>query len=155
MKHSLKKLTAWISMVAMLLSLIPATVVPAVAADAVTAAGQANAVVFSDMNEVEYTEAVSVTGGIGLFAGTDGKFLPKGTVTRAQMATIVVKMLYGADANANSFKGASNPFTDTDYIEVLKAYNLGVTNGTSATTFSPDATCTRGQIVTFLWRYLA
>ena len=29
----------------------------------------------------------------------------------------------------------------------------GITNGTSATTFSPDAPCNRGQIVTFLWRY--
>ena len=31
----------------------------------------------------------------------------------------------------------------------------GITDGTSDTTFSPDATCTRGQIVTFLWRDLA
>ena len=35
---------------------------------------------------------------------------------------------------------------------VLWAVEQGITKGTSDTTFSPDATCTRGQIVTFLWR---
>ena len=50
-----------------------------------------------------------------------------------------------------------NPFTDvkaTDYFydAVLWAVKNEVTNGTSATTFSPADTCTRGQIVTFLWR---
>jgi len=49
------------------------------------------------------------------------------------------------------------PFTDVkadDYfaVPVAWAYDTGVTTGTSATTFSPDMTCTRGQVVTFLWR---
>lgn len=52
---------------------------------------------------------------------------------------------------------ANNPFTDVApdayYAEaVLWAYENGVTAGTTDTTFSPDATCTRGQVVTFLWR---
>ena len=38
------------------------------------------------------------------------------------------------------------------YDAVLWAVEQGITNGTSATTFSPDATVTRGQTVTFLWR---
>ena len=53
----------------------------------------------------------------------------------------------------------SNPFTDVKsgayyYDPVLWAVNHDpqITAGTSATTFSPDASCTRGQIVTFLWR---
>ncbi len=51
----------------------------------------------------------------------------------------------------------SNPFIDVKgsdyfYSPVLWAIGHGVTNGTSATTFSPNADCTRGQIVTFLWR---
>ncbi len=50
-----------------------------------------------------------------------------------------------------------NPFTDVnenDYfgIPVLWALKMNITNGTSATTFGPEKTCTRGQVVTFLWR---
>ena len=50
-----------------------------------------------------------------------------------------------------------NPFTDVpagSYYEtaVIWAVDKGITGGTSATTFSPEATCTRAQIVTFLWR---
>lgn len=55
--------------------------------------------------------------------------------------------------------GAKNPFTDVAkdqyyYEPVLWAVNHTpqITAGTSATTFSPAATCTRGQVVTFLWR---
>jgi hypothetical protein len=39
------------------------------------------------------------------------------------------------------------------YKAVLWAYENGITTGSTATTFSPSANCTRGQIVTFLWRY--
>ena len=56
-------------------------------------------------------------------------------------------------------KPTANPFTDVYedqyyYAPVLWAVNHTpqITNGTSANTFSPDATCTRDQIVTFLWR---
>lgn len=50
-----------------------------------------------------------------------------------------------------------NPFTDVHYGDyfyqaVLWAVENGITMGTSATTFSPDATVTRAQVVTFLWR---
>ena len=50
-----------------------------------------------------------------------------------------------------------NPFTDVPesqwYFEpVLWAVENGITSGTSAATFSPDQTCTRAQVVTFLWR---
>lgn len=49
------------------------------------------------------------------------------------------------------------PFTDVPadsyyYDAVLWAVENGITKGTSSTTFSPDDTCTRAQIVTFLWR---
>ncbi|MEG1878699.1 MAG: S-layer homology domain-containing protein [Pseudoflavonifractor sp.] len=51
----------------------------------------------------------------------------------------------------------NHPFTDVKaggYYEeaVVWALNNKVTSGTSATTFAPDATCTRGEVVTFLWR---
>ena len=50
-----------------------------------------------------------------------------------------------------------NPFSDVKsseyyYKAVLWAVENGITNGTSASKFSPNDTCTRGQIVTFLWR---
>lgn len=44
---------------------------------------------------------------------------------------------------------------NSDYAQAVSwAYAQGVTDGTSASMFSPSATCTRGQIVTFLWRYV-
>ena len=50
-----------------------------------------------------------------------------------------------------------NPFTDvkSDRFEkaILWAYYEGITTGTTATTFSGEDTCTRKQIVTFLWRF--
>ena len=51
----------------------------------------------------------------------------------------------------------ANPFTDVRsdqyyYKAVLWAVEKNITNGTSATTFSPDKGCTRAQVVTFLWR---
>ena len=53
--------------------------------------------------------------------------------------------------------GAKNPFTDVKsgdyfYNAVLWAVEKGITQGTSATTFSPNAPCTRAHVVTFLWR---
>ena len=55
--------------------------------------------------------------------------------------------------------GGSNPFTDVAagrfyYDAVLWAVENGITNGMTATTFAPDTSCTRGQIVTFLYRAL-
>lgn len=52
---------------------------------------------------------------------------------------------------------SENPFTDVPadayYADAVKwAYENGIITGTTATTFGPEATCTRGQVVTFLWR---
>lgn len=66
----------------------------------------------------------------------------------------------GPFLNAVAFSGevpSGLPFTDVPagvyYADAVQwALDNGVTTGTSATTFSPDATCTRGQVVTFLWR---
>ena len=55
--------------------------------------------------------------------------------------------------------GENNPFTDVKadsyyYDAVLWAVEKGITGGTSANTFSPDASCTRAQVVTFLHRFI-
>ena len=49
---------------------------------------------------------------------------------------------------------AKEMFTDTADIEVLKAYGIGITNGTSETTFTPDALITREQMATMMTRAL-
>ena len=61
-------------------------------------------------------------------------------------------------ANQPEPKTAVNPFVDVAadayyYKAVLWAVENGITKGTTDTTFRPDQTCTRVQIVTFLWRY--
>ena len=61
------------------------------------------------------------------------------------------------DPNYGGSEDPSNPFEDVApktwyYNAVLWAVDRGVTKGTSETTFSPDKTCTRAEIVTFLWR---
>ena len=80
-------------------------------------------------------------------------FSPEEGCTRAQVVTFLWRAA-GQPAPASS----TNPFTDVKpgayyYNAVLWAVEKGITNGTSDKTFSPDETCTRAQIVTFLWRY--
>lgn len=72
-------------------------------------------------------------------------------ITRAEFAAVCVKAcekLSGTPA----LPASVNPFTDTQDLEVLKAYNLGVTQGTSSTTFSPDLLLNREQAATMLTR---
>ena len=85
----------------------------------------------------------------GLNATTFG---PDVTVDRGQVATFLYRV---ASASAPA---TFNPFTDVkstayNYNAILWAYDNRITTGTSDTTFSPDAYCTRAQIVTFLYRY--
>ena len=79
-------------------------------------------------------------------------FDPDGNCTRAQAVTFLWRA-----AGSPEPKSAAMPFTDVpagSYFEkaVLWAVENGITKGTSDTTFHPDASCTRAQIVTFLWR---
>ena len=113
---------------------------------------------FKDADRVTYTEAAAVTGGLGLFSGTtDGRFDPRGTVTRAQMATIVVKMLKGADFNADSYKGEENPFPDTAAFEsgwaegyVNACVQLGIVKGYGDGTFQPANPVTTAEALTMV-----
>lgn len=74
-------------------------------------------------------------------------------ITRREFAATSVK-LYEKISGKKGTKASKNPFTDTNDAEVLKAYNLGITNGTSETTFSPDALITREQMATMMTRAL-
>lgn len=88
----------------------------------------------------------------GVTNGTSATtFGPDMAVSRAQMVTFLWR------AHGSPKATGTNPFTDVStsdyyYDAVLWAVANGVTNGTSATTFSPDTAVTRSQAVTFQWR---
>ena len=110
--------------------------------------------VFVDVPEGSYyEEAVAWAVENGITKGTsDTTFDPNGICTRAQAVTFLWRT-----AGSPAPKTSTMPFTDVKagsyyYDAVLWAVENGITKGTSATTFSPDADCTRAQIVTFLWR---
>ena len=109
---------------------------------------------FSDVPAGQwYSEAVLWAVEKGITTGTSATtFSPDAGCTRGQVATF----LWRSQTLPASVMPV-NSFTDIDpnayyYNAVLWAVENGITNGTSTTTFSPDATCTRGQIVTFLYR---
>ena len=89
----------------------------------------------------------------GITTGTsDTTFSPEDGCTRGQVATFLWRS-QTTPASVNPV----NSFVDIDpnayyYNAVLWAVENGITNGTSTTTFAPDQICTRGQIVTFLYR---
>jgi hypothetical protein len=99
-----------------------------------------------------YSDAVAWAMEEGITSGTgNGTFSPNAACTRGQ----VVTFLFRFEGVLPVSGGA--PFADVDarayyYDAVAWAVEKNVTQGTSATTFSPDQTCTRGQIVTFLYR---
>ena len=99
-----------------------------------------------------YADAVEWAVSKGITSGTSANtFSPDASCTRAQMVTFLWR------ANGSPKADRANPFTDVSaeayyYDAVLWAVEQGITSGTSATTFSPDATVNRGQTVTFLWR---
>lgn len=72
-------------------------------------------------------------------------------VNRLEFAAISVK-LYEALSGKTAETATENPFTDTTDAEILKAYSLGITTGTSETTFTPDALLSREQAATMLAR---
>ena len=72
-------------------------------------------------------------------------------ITRLEFAAVCVKVYENLSGTA-AIPAVNNPFTDTKDVEVLKAYNAGITSGTSATTFSPDTLLNREQAATMLTR---
>ena len=109
---------------------------------------------FVDVKQGDYYyDAVQWAVGKKITSGTSATtFTPDGICTRAQTVTFLWRSQGSPKA-----AGAENPFTDVSkdayyYDAVLWAVAQGITNGTSATTFSPDATVTRGQTAAFLWR---
>jgi hypothetical protein len=105
-------------------------------------------------NNAYYTDAVlwAVENGITTGTGDGTTFSPNATCTRAQVVTFLWRA-----AGSPEPVGAANEFVDVDsnayYAKAVQwAVEQGITLGTGDNKFSPDAECTRGQIVTFLWR---
>ena len=100
-----------------------------------------------------YEDAVDWAVGNGITQGTDAThFSPDGICTRAQAVTFLWRA-----AGSPKPETRTMPFTDIPagsyyYDAVLWTVENGITKGTSDTTFSPNMTCTRAQIVAFLWR---
>ena len=100
-----------------------------------------------------YEDAVDWAVGNGITQGTDAThFSPDGICTRAQAVTFLWRA-----AGSPKPETRTMPFTDVPagsyyYDAVLWAVENGIAKGTSDTTFSPNMTCTRAQIVAFLWR---
>ena len=87
----------------------------------------------------------------GIAKGTsETTFGPNASCTRAQIVTFLYRA-FGTPAGGDAAFADTTP--NAYYAEAVRwAVATGVTTGTSNTTFSPNADCTRAQIVTFLWR---
>lgn len=112
---------------------------------------------FVDVTDTQwYFEAISWGCRMGLVSGTSATtFSPDAACTRAQIVTLLWRVA-GEPEPARK----TSAFADVGYgsyyrTAVLWAVENGIVSGTSATTFSPDATCTRAQAVTLLLRYMA
>ncbi len=122
--------------------------------ETVTATGTKLVNPFKDVNLKEYyADPVLWAVGKKITNGMSAdSFAPNNDCTRGQIVTFLWRA-----AGSPEPTRTKNPFKDVSssayyYKAVLWAVEKGITNGTSANTFSPDATCTRAQVVTFLWR---
>ena len=123
------------------------------------AAGSPKASVDSPFTDVSvdsyYHDAVLWAVEQGITSGTGANtFSPDTTCTRAQAVTFLYR--YEKSPAVSGTNNFSDVDDDAYYADAVQwAVDKNVTAGTSATTFSPNATCTRAQIVTFLYRNMA
>ena len=114
---------------------------------------------FTDVNSVRdasYYKAILWASQKGITAGTNATtFSPYQECTRSQIVTFLYR--YAGKPSGyytNPFKDVSSVNEASYYNAILWAVGKGITQGTSTTTFSPYASCTRGEAVTFLYRYV-
>ena len=116
--------------------------------------GNPQAGVFVDVATGSYYEdAVDWAVENGITQGTDDThFAPDGICTRAQAVAFLWRAAGSPKPETRTMPFADVPAGSYYYDAVLWAVENGITEGTSDTTFSPNMTCTRAQIVAFLWR---
>lgn len=114
---------------------------------------------FTDVNSVRdasYYKAILWASQKGITAGTNATtFSPYQECTRSQIVTFLYR--YAGKPSGyytNPFKDVSSVNEASYYNAILWASGKGITTGSSPTTFSPYASCTRGEAVTFLYRYV-
>ena len=107
---------------------------------------------FTDVSaSAYYAKAVAWAVENGITNGmTETTFAPDATCTRGQSVTFLHRALKGTASSSANFTDVKSDAFYADAINWAVANN--VTNGTSNTTFSPNADCTRAEIVTFLYR---
>lgn len=107
---------------------------------------------FKDVSSnTKYYDAIVWSYEVGIFDGSNGKFNPDQTLTRAQMAKILVTMFNLKSDSKQSFKDTQNHWA-SDYISIL--YSNGYANGTGNGMFSPEGKLTLNQFSTFVYRLL-
>ena len=100
-----------------------------------------------------YEDAVDWAVENGITKGTDDThFSPDGICTRAQAVTFLWRTAGSPEPETRAMPFTDVPVGSYYYDAVLWAVENGITKGTSDTTFSPNMTCSRAQIVVFLWR---
>ena len=100
-----------------------------------------------------YEDAVDWAVENGITKGTDDThFSPDGICTRAQAVTFLWRTAGSPEPETRTMPFTDVPVGSYYYDAVLWAVENGITEGTSNTTFSPNMTCSRAQIVAFLWR---
>ncbi|MBQ9975738.1 MAG: S-layer homology domain-containing protein, partial [Clostridia bacterium] len=119
------------------------------------AAGSPSAIIENPFTDVKVTDYYYKAALWAYSKGMVSGILFAGDTPCTRSATVVY-LWKNADSPATSYRGNFSDVSDSsDYAQAVAwAVENGVTLGTSETTFSPNATCTRGQIVTFLKRAL-
>ena len=111
---------------------------------------------FSDIADqtANTKKAIIWCANMGIVGGSNGKFVPKGNITRAQLVIMLYKL-----AGTPSVAGLTCPFTDlakqtsNTKKAIIWAYNYGIDPGTDATHFSPTAKGTREQLIGMLYGF--
>ena len=96
---------------------------------------------------VDWAEKNGITGGVSA-----GSFAPDRICTRAQAVTFLWRTAGSPEPETTEMPFADVPTGSYYFKAVQWAVENGITKGTTDTTFSPDVTCSRSHIVTFLWR---
>ena len=109
---------------------------------------------FTDVaDKAYYRDAVEWAVESGITKGTTATtFSPNATCTRAQAVTFLWRTAGSPEPETRAMPFTDVPVGSYYYDAVLWAVENGITKGTSDTTFSPNMTCSRAQIVAFLWR---